>query len=171
MKNIIAAVVAGLVMFFWGFVSWTVLSWHSTDVHNFTDEQAVMEVMNDNAPASGVYFLPSSEADMAPGKPSAMANVMKNGYEGGMTKMMVQGVVASILMAYLAIMLLGKTNLNGTVEKVGFITLAGLLIGLSSSFMYWNWFGFPTGYSVVNLIDTVITWALAGGVIAKLADV
>lgn len=38
MKNIIAAVVAGLVMFFWGYVSSTILSWHNVDVGKFSDQ-------------------------------------------------------------------------------------------------------------------------------------
>jgi hypothetical protein len=171
MKNIIAATVAGLVMFFWGFVSWTVLPWHNTDVHSFVDEAAVMQVIVDNAPASGIYYMPSDDADFAEGKPGAMVNVMKNGFPVGLLHMIAHAVIASIIMAYIAIMLLAKTNANSFTDKVKFVTLVGFLIGLSSSFMYWNWFGYPTGYSLVNLVDTVVTWALAGLVIGKMAEV
>lgn len=171
MKNIIAATVAGLVMFFWGFVSWTVLPWHATDVHSFVDEEAVMQVMVDNAPASGIYYIPANDADLEVGKPGGMANVMKDGFQTGMGEMMIQGVVGSIIMAYLAILLLAKTQANTFTDKVKFVTLVGLLIGISSSFMYWNWFGYPTGYSLVNLVDSVVTWALAGLVIGKMAEV
>lgn len=170
MKNIIAATVAGLVMFFWGFVSWTMIPWHTTDVHKFADEQAVMSTMLENAPASGIYFIPGENEELEMGKPGAMVNVMKTGFEAGMVQMMVQAIVASVVMAYLAIWLLGKTTLRATGQKVGFITVLGFLIGLSSAFMYWNWMGYPLGYSVVNLLDTTVTWLLAGLVIAKMAD-
>ena len=170
MKNIIAAVVAGLIMFFWGFVSWSQLNWHETDVYKFADEQAVVEALIENAPESGIYYIPGNEEDLKPGSPSGMANVMKDGFQIGLGQMMIQGVIASILMAYIAIMLLCKTSITGTMQKVGFITLTGLLIGISSSFMYWNWMGFPSGHSLVNLLDTVITWALAGVAIAYIAD-
>ncbi len=170
MKNIIAATAAGLVMFFWGFVSWTILPWHQTDVHSFVDEAAVMQVLVDNAPKSGMYFIPSNQADYTPGEPSAMANVLRDGSPIGMVQMMVQAVIAGIVMAYIAILLLAKTQAQSYAEKVTFITTIGLLIGLSSAFMYWNWFGFPTGYSVVMLLDNVVTWLLAGLVIGKLAE-
>jgi len=168
MRNVIAAVVAGIIMLIWGFVSWTILPWHNTDVHAFADQASTMQVMLDNAPRSGIYTIPANQADYTQNEPAAFVNVLKNGYGAGMGEMMGVGLIGNILMAYLAILLLSKTAGLNYSQKVAFIGLIGLLIGVAASFPYWNWFGFPTGYSLVNIIDTVITWVLAGLVIGKL---
>ena len=170
MKNFVAALVAGLLMFIWGFVAWVVLPMHKVDVYQFADENAVIEVMQANSSQSGMYFIPGDEADLAMGKPSASVNLLKTGHHAGQGQMMLQGVIGSVIMAYLMIMLLSKTSGLGFVQKVGFVTLGGVLLGLSGSFMYWNWFSYPSGYSLMILIDSIIAWAIAGVAIAKLSD-
>lgn len=169
MKNIIAAVVAGLVMFFWGFVSWTVLPWHNVDVSQFSDQQVVMDTLLQQSPKSGIYFIPGDQADYDANTPGAFVNVMKNGFGAGMGEMMAKGIVGNIVLALLAILLLAKTSLTSYGSRVGFMVMLGLLIGLAANIPYWNWFGFPTGYILVNITDYVVTWLLAGLVIAKLA--
>jgi len=169
MKTFIAAVVAGVVIFVWGFVSWTVLPWHNTDVHKFSDENLVMQTLANNAPKSGVYYIPGDEADYAVGKPAAFVNVLKNGYYSGMSGMMIKSIIANILLAFLVICLLSRTTGLSFLQKVGFVSLTGLIIGIAANFPAWNWFGFPTYYSLVMLADVICTWFLAGLVIAKLA--
>ena len=168
MKSVIAAIVAGIVIFMWGFISWTILPWTSTDVHVFTDQAQVMENLLDNSPDSGIYYIPADEADYSPDGPVAFVNVLKTGYGVGMSGMMIKGLLGNIVMAFLAILLLTKTSGLGYMQKVGFVTLTGLLIGVSANLPYWNWFGFPTGYSAVMLVDSVVAWFFAGLVIAKL---
>lgn len=59
-KNLLLSIVAGLVLFVWGFISWAVLPWHMMVANGFADEAAVSQVLKENAPQEGVYYLPFS---------------------------------------------------------------------------------------------------------------
>ena len=167
-KILIAAVVAGLVLFVWGFVSWTILSWRDGDVHKFSDEAAVMQVMLDNAPASGIYYIPGDEADYSPTTPNTFVNLMKDGFQTDMGGMMITGIISNILMSVLLAYLLLMASGLSYAQRLAFVTTAGLLMGLAGNLPYWNWFGFPSGYTLVQIIDSVVMWFLAGLVLAKL---
>ncbi|MEK6698785.1 MAG: hypothetical protein AABZ10_07060 [Nitrospirota bacterium] len=60
-KHILPSILAGIVLFVWGFISWALLPWHMTVANKFADEAAVSRVLKENAPQSGVYYLPFSE--------------------------------------------------------------------------------------------------------------
>ncbi len=49
-----------------------------------------------------------------------------------------------------------------------FVTLLGLLPGLVVNLPYWNWYGFPTNYTVAQLADHVMGFLAAGLVLAGL---
>ena len=169
MKIAIATVVAGIIMFVWGFLSWTVLPWHKVDVHQFQDESLVMQTLTAQGPESGIYWVPGNEEDYTPETPGAFVNLLNEGYGTGMGQMMIGGLVCNLIFAFLTIMLLAKTSGMSYGGKVGFITMVGFLVALGSALPYWNWFGFPAGYSLVQIADVTIMWLLAGLAIAKLA--
>jgi hypothetical protein len=168
-KNLLLSVVAGLVLFVWGFVSWVVLPWHMMVANKFANEAAVSQVLKDNAPRTGVYYLPFSEEDHGPNQVGAFANVLPNGTEMNMGKQMSIGVITQIISAFLVLSLLAMTSGLSYWGKVGFVSLAGLTIGFVSQAPYWNWFGFPGSYVGVTILDILIGWVLAGLVVAKFA--
>ena len=78
-KNALLSLVAGLVLFVWGFISWAVLPWHMMVANKFTNEAAVSQVLKDNSPQQGVYYLPFSEKDHGPEQVGAFVNVLPQG--------------------------------------------------------------------------------------------
>ena len=168
MKNIIPSIAAGIVIFLWGLISWTVLPWHNTDVGSFNDKEAVMQTLLSNGAEAGIYFIPEEGDEFDSNTPIAFVNLLPNGHQVGMVGMMLKGLVGSMIMAYIAALIFSKTSVSGFGQRLAFFGLIGLLIGFSSGFAAYNWFGFPAGYSLVNLADWVITWLLAGAVLAKL---
>jgi hypothetical protein len=169
MKNMLLSLVAGIVLFVWGFVSWVVLPWHMAVANRFTDEAAVSRVLKENSPQAGVYYLPFSEKDHGPNMVGAFANVLPQGTEMNMNRQMAVGVVTQVLSAFLVLGLLGMRSGLSYWGKVGFFALAGLTIGFVSHAPYWNWFGFPAPYVGVTIADGVIGWTLAGLAVAKFA--
>ncbi len=167
--NLLLSVVAGLVLFIWGFISWAVLPWHNMVANKFTDEAAVAQVLKSNAPRQGVYFLPYSEQDHGPDQVGAFVNVLPHGTEMNMGKQMATAVVTQILGALLVLLLLSQTSDLGYWGKVAFVSLVGLTIGFVGHVPYWNWFGFSTSYILVTIADTLIGWALAGLAVARFA--
>ncbi len=168
-KNVLLSLVAGLVLFVWGFISWAVLPWHNMVANKFTNEAAVSQVLKDNAPRTGVYYLPFSEKDHGPNQVGAFANVLPQGAEMNMGRQMAIGVVIQIIGAFLVLMLLSQTSGLTYLGKVGFFSLVGLTIGFVSHAPYWNWFGFPAPYVGVTILDILIGWTLAGLAVAKFA--
>jgi len=168
-KILLLSVVAGIVMFFWGFVSWTVLPWHMTTANKFTDEQAVSQVLKENAPQKGIYYLPFDEKDHGPGQVGAFASVLPDGTAMNMGKMMGISLATQIISAFLVLCLLRLACGLSYLGKVGFFALVGLTIGFASHIPYWNWFSFSTSYVSVMLLDILISFTLAGLAVAKFA--
>ncbi len=52
------------------------------------------------------------------------------------------------------------------VYGLGFVIVAGMLATIAANVSYWNWYGFPTSYTLAALVDMVVGYALAGLVMA-----
>jgi len=159
-----------MVLFAWGFLSWAVLPWHNAVANQFADESAVSEVLKENAPAAGMYYLPFAQEDPKPGAVFAMANVLPDGFDTGMGGMMGLGLLGQAVSAMLVLLLLCKASNLDYWGRVCYVALAGLTIGFVSHFPYWNWFGFSTAYTLVIIVDSLIAWFLAGLVLAKFVE-
>ena len=169
-KCVLAVVLSAMVLFAWGFLSWAVLPWHNAVANQFADESAVSEVLRENAPAAGMYYLPFAQEDPKPGAVFAMANILPDGFDTGMGGMMGLGLLGQAVSAMLVLLLLCKTSNLDYWGRVCYVALAGLTIGFVSHFPYWNWFGFSTAYTLVIIVDSLIAWFLAGLVLAKFVE-
>lgn len=169
-RNALLSVGAGVVLFVWGFVSWVVLPWHMMVANKFTNEVAVSQTLKDNSPRRGVYYLPFSEKDHGPNQVGAFVNVLPQGTEMNMGKQMAVGFLTQVVSAFLVLGLLSMAKGLTYGGKVGFFALVGLIIGFVSHAPYWNWFGFPTPYVVVTILDILIGWTLTGLAVAKFAE-
>ncbi len=166
-KNLLLSVVAGVVLFVWGFVSWAVLPWHNMVANKFTNEASVSRVLKENSPQQGVYYLPFSEKDHGPNQVGAFVNVLPQGTDMNMGKQMTAALITQVIGAFLVLMLLMHTGGLNYWKRVGFVTLVGLVIGFVSHAPYWNWFGFSTPYVLVTILDTTIGWTLVGLAVAR----
>ncbi|MEW6353583.1 MAG: hypothetical protein AB1469_04705 [Pseudomonadota bacterium] len=138
--------------------------------HKFTDEAAVAQALKANAPQQGVYYLPFAEEDHKPGETAAFVNVLPQGFDMNMGKLMGIGLVTQIVSAFLVLLLFGVTTGLNYWGKAAFFAFTGLIIGFVSHAPYWNWLGFPTSYVGVIILDGVIGWTLAGLAVAKFAQ-
>ncbi len=175
------AVLGGIVVFIWGIVSWMVLPWHASSFNKFTNEMAVAEAIQQNAPQSGLYLLPNlfsnsnaSKDQMQQGMnmmnngPVVFASVQVNGVnQQSMLGPMVLALVMQIIGAGIVTWMLLQTKALDFRKRVGFVTLFGFAIGWLGMLPEWNWWGFAGSYVVMGIIDLVIGWFLAGLVIAR----
>lgn len=171
-RVIIGGLLGGIILFAWGAVSWMALPWHMQTLHGFKDEAAVIQTVKSNAVESGVYFLPLQEqhADVtqikAPG-PLVFAAV----YQEGMTSMvpsLIRGLIAEIIAAFLVTWMVMQTNL-GYLGRLGFILVFAIAGSVLTHFAYWNWFHFAPDFTLVEIVDILVAWFLAGLVIAGVA--
>ncbi len=184
MKLIIASLLAALVSFVWGYVSWMVLGWHEAGWHDFKDEAAVSQVIKDNASSGrGIYMLPFMQEPLEIDSPEEQKVKMeaheKAHEEGpyvyaivrpGKTELnMPQNLIRSFLRSLIVALLLGglMTQLTMTYPgRLAFAAAIGAIIGLGAEAQMWIWFELPTRELIVSMADHFIEWTLAGSVLA-----
>jgi hypothetical protein len=178
----LGGVLAGVAVFVWGFVSWTILPFHESTLLAFKDEAAVTAALAANAPTAGVYLLPNAHAgaETAEQRKQRMDAAMKQWETGpsamvtvslarnpSMTQNIVLGLVNQIVGGLLIAFLLSKTTGLRYWGKVGFTVVAGIAVGVLSLIPEWNWWGFSAGYVGAMFLDYVVGWFLGGLVLAK----
>ncbi len=57
---------------------------------------------------------------------------------------------------------------SGYVGRVVVVTLMGVFGFVSINISYWNWYGFPTDFTVGAALDEIIGWFLGGLVLAAI---
>lgn len=175
------AVIGGLTVFIWGLFSWMVFPWHQRCLNKFTNESRVAEVIQNNAPVSGMYVLPNTFSY----SPSTSQHEMSHGMQmmengpfmfasirlGGMGKMSLKPFIISFIIqfigAWIISWMLFQTKGLPFRKQVRFVTFFGLAIGILSQLPDWNWWGFSCGYVFINIVDYLIGWFLAGLGIVK----
>lgn len=184
MKLIIGSLIASVVCFFWGFLSWTVLSWHENGMHGFHEEEMMAEMFVKNAQAGhGIYTMPfpekvaknalEDEKKAAEEKfqkavddgPYVYAVVRPGKSHFSMGSNMIAGVVRSFCAALLIGGLLSLTTIP-YMARVAVCAAAGLFAGLVVDLPMWIWFELPFRDLMVNIVDHVIEWTFGGLVLA-----
>jgi hypothetical protein len=143
--------------------------------------------MRDHVPESGLYFFPGWEhrPDMTAEEQAAAQQrhqeKMSAGPAGilvyqahgnpGMTPQALGTEFASnVGCALVAAILLAMAagSLPSYLARLFFVTLMGLLPGLAQDASYWNWYGFPTDFTLAAIAGNLIGFFLMGLVIAAL---
>ena len=183
MRIVIAGILGGLVMFLWGFVSHMATPLGSMGMHTLPVAQqdaviATSKLAFGNTP--GVYMVPGLEdmndygdeakmkafGERTKGAPYAFVVYRPDGNTAGaemgpnLGKELATNVVSAIVAAAIAIGLVGFGS------RVIAIGMMGLFAWLAISVPYWNWYRFPTDFTIANLVIQVVGWTLAGMAIA-----
>lgn len=180
MKILIACILAAIVSFGWGFVSWALLDWHQNGVHDFKDEAAVGQVIKDNSTHGyGIYLLPFQRKPLSIGTaeeakkleadyqsalekgPYVYAIVRPGKSDMDMVKAMSLSGLRSFIACFIVTMLLRLMTLT-YFGRVLFVASLGVFAGLVVDFQMWTWFQLPTRDLVVNMADHFIEWMLVG---------
>jgi hypothetical protein len=174
MRVLLGGVVGGVILFMWGFVSHMLTPLGRVGIKTIPDEPAVLASLKTAIPEPGLYLFPGMDLSgpMSDSEQKAMAAKYRTGPSGFlvftpggrdiMTPVQLLGELGSnVLTALLAACLL--TFVSGKyLARVGFVTLLGLVGWLSINVSYWNWYNFPTDYTLASLVDELIGFLLLG---------
>lgn len=178
MRIIIAGIVGGLVMFFWAFISHTVLPLGQVGFKTMPVEAPVVAAMRSNINEPGLYLYPGMDMSrtLTPEEQAAWTEKYKAGPRGILVyhptgeepmaaKFLLTELASNILAAIVAALAISWLicSFFGRVLVAGLIGLAGWL---SIDVSLWNWYGFPTNYMLAQGVDQVVGWLLAGVAIA-----
>jgi hypothetical protein len=185
-RVLLAAVLGGLAMFVWTSVAHMVLPLGEAGVQEISDDRALLDAMHAKlGDRSGFYMFPGF------GLPAAATRAQKNAamsdygkklaanpsgllvYHPPGASELTAGQLATefateIAEALLMAWLLSKTRLERYSARVAFTGVCGLLAAIATNVSYWNWYGFPSSYTLAYMTTQVVGMAAAGLVAAKL---
>lgn len=170
MRNqIIAALVAALLLFIWQFLSWSLLNVHGPEMQYTAKQDTLLSVLSQNL-EEGSYFLPTvppgtSAEEMqramneALGKPWATISYHES-MSNNMGMNLIRGFVVDVVAAFLLVwILLQFKELSFKTAMLGALSV-GIIGYLTIPYLNTIWFETPSfGY----LIDALVQWGLVGG--------
>ena len=177
MRIIIAGIVGGIVMFFWGAFSHTVLPLGEVGIKMLPNEAAVMSTLKSNITEPAIYFDPGMDMHTATeAEQAAWAEKYKAGPRGLLihhptgAEPMGPAMLGTELLSNILACLCAAFVISGLIAGFSGRVIAAGLFGLASwlsiDVSLWNWYGFPTNYMLAQGVDQVVGWLLAGLAIA-----
>lgn len=168
-RILLGAVLGGITLFLWGFASHMLLGLGEVGVSFLPNEDGVLAAMRDAIREPGLYFFPGTESDHT--GPHGVLVYHPHGEASiHWPKHLFLEILGDIGAALLAAFFLSKAvaGLAGFGARVQFVAFLGLFASVAVDVPYWNWYGFPTNYTVATMLDQVVGFFLAGLVLAAI---
>ena len=165
MRCFIGSILAGIVLFVWGAISWMVLPWHTQTLNDLPDAQAILAKATQ---PTGIYIYPSAKQFLEQSntvQTLVFASVQRDRPTSMVLPLLIS-LATQIIAAIFVFWMLSMTTGLSYVGRLFFVVMFGLAAGLVTHVPYWNWFGFDTYYTLVEMADLVIGWFLAGLIMA-----
>jgi hypothetical protein len=169
-KMIVGALVGGLLIFIWQFLSWTILDLHRPAYQHTPKQDSILQYLSTQFSTDGQYMLPSCPAGAtheqmetamkaAEGKPRAIVDYHSVA-KSDMTAGIVRGLVSTIVMVGLLcwILLLIPAPSFGTIFLATLFT--GLIVFINAPYTMFIWFETPG--IMAHLKDAIASWGLCG---------
>ncbi|HLO80162.1 MAG TPA: hypothetical protein VK166_04370 [Chitinophagaceae bacterium] len=169
-KHLIAAIVGGIIIFFWQFLSNAALDLHRPAQQYTAKQDTILSFLKTQV-EPGRYFLPSfpegtsadeQQAKMkeVEGKPWAIVDYHASWSSEGMIMNMARGLLVDIFIVYLFVWILTRTG----IPSFGNIFLASVFMGLIAflnfPYAYFIWYKSPGIWS--DFMDAIVAWAGVG---------
>jgi hypothetical protein len=187
-KNVVLNTIVGAVLIF-------ILSsiWHvgtplgEVGVQNLPHEQLLAPALKLAIPDAGFYFFPgiNRSKGMTKEQQQAEAKRYMDAYEKGPTGILIytpggeqmnygklllnQFLIGVICAFFIAWILAAAAPATTYGQRVLIAVFVGSFGGILVPFEYWNWYKFPSNYTITYVAGIIVTWGLTGLVMASLA--
>jgi hypothetical protein len=173
-RAILAALVGGVAMYAWSSIAHLVLPISRVGWNEIPGEQPVLASMQTAlGQNAGLYMYPALGTDSMDqyGKklatsPSGMLIYFPPGRPAMEPAQLIIEFISEMVFSLLAIFLLAQTSIKTFGGRTGFVTMAGMLASIVTNVPYWNWYGFPTNYTLASITMQVVGFAAAGAAAA-----
>lgn len=187
-KVLVGGLLAGLVLFVWGWISHELLPLGEAGVRMLppAQETALTTAMRGALHERAIYIFPGMDKSHTPSSEEMKAWQARylagpggiiaydpnpgNRFSPGSFLPLLFGteLAANLLAALVAAFLLFHLPASvGFGRRVLLAAGLGLLVAFDVDASYWNWYGFPTSYFLAQVADHTIGWALAGMVLGR----
>jgi hypothetical protein len=172
-RRILAAIAGGVVVFVWSALSHMALGLGTVGIRSMPNEERLTQAIRGGIEA-GLYVFPGFDASrqMTPEEekvyaekyrrgPSGLLVVQPGGRDPMEPAQLAIELFADILAAGVAVFIL--VGLGGSfVARVGAVGLLGVFEWLDINVSHWNWYKFPTAFTLAALVEQLVGWTLAG---------
>jgi hypothetical protein len=181
-RNWIAAIAGGIVLFMWGFISHMVLQLGEAGIKTIpaATEESVLSTLKGSLNEHGFYIFPGYDIQGHP-TPDEM-KAWEEKYQSGpigvliydpagraplAPRQLLTELLANIAAAAIAAYVLSLVS-GGFARRVLVSILLGLFSWIVLNVPYWNWYGFPGDFTLVEGMDQILSWLLVGLVLARM---
>jgi hypothetical protein len=182
-RILLAGIFGGIAMFIWSFVAHDLLPLGEAGIREFADESAMRDIMKTNlGDTGGLYHFPGREVGPSATrqeKQEAMNRAMEKAATGpsglllyhptrpvSFGKLLGVEFATELIEAILVVLLLAQTTIGSFFGRVSFVFVAGIISAIATNVPYWNWYGFPTDYTVAYIFMQVVAFLIVGIVAA-----
>jgi hypothetical protein len=179
-RVILAGILGGILVFFWGFVAHMVLPLGEMGVHALPDESAIIGAVRSTVKEPGFYYFPAGNMNASESEqkawlekakqgPIGVMVVRPGGGEGLSPRMLLTEFGTNTVSSLLAALVLAGAGAGvGYWKRVGIVTLLGIFALVTVVVPYWNWYSFPADFVASEAIEHVVGWFLAGLALAAI---
>jgi hypothetical protein len=187
MKRVLLAAVLGAIgMFVWMSLAHMVLPFGTIGVRQLTNEAPLLAAMQASAGNQpGLYIFPSTGVSMhAPhdemknamahyqeklnSNPSGLLIFHPAGAKALTPGQLITEFITEFLESFFACLLLARAALGTYSRRVAFVTTIGIVAVLGTNMSYWNWYGFPTDYTVSYMVTQLLGFFVVGLIAGKI---
>jgi hypothetical protein len=178
LKILFGGVVAGIVLFFWGFLAHMLLPLGEMGLQSIAHEDDLTAAMKKDVREPGLYFVPGRDMSKSQSQEEMEAHAAKiskgpygfmviypDGRDVSLSKRLPIELGTNVVCALLAAILVSQLR-PGFLVRVGCVTLVGILASIMTQVPYWNWYGFPTDFTLAQIVEHTAGWFLVGLVLA-----
>jgi hypothetical protein len=169
-RVLLGGLAGGMVMFVWASLAHIVLGLGSVGISEIPNEQPVLAALQTALGGSpGLYMFPGLGKEGMAGyqskldrNPSGLLLYHPAGAKAMEPRQLIIEFLTEVIEAILAVYLLSRTRLTGFAARVGFVTVIGIVASITTNVPYWNWYGYPGGYTAAYLFTQIVDYFLVG---------
>lgn len=167
MNKLMTGVVAGIVVFVWGALSWMVLPWHRQSFSEFRGGNVAAQSILLTTPKSGMYAYPTwnTPPEEAMKQPHMLTVVSRD--EKNMLLCMFKGLLIQVFAGLIMTFIVAMAKLESLKDRMILIFTIALFASVAGVLPNWLWRSFTPHYTLLAVADILIGWMLAGLIIAK----
>jgi len=180
----LAGLLGGIAMYIWTYIAYNALPLGNIGLRKLPNEPAILHALQSNiAEKSGVYLFPGLRLGSNPSdkKTEAADNLAETvaRYPSGMLIYNAAGsrpielfrwlsvdFLIELGQVVLAVFLLSRTRLTRFSARVIFVLQIGVVAAIATNLSNWNWYGFPSDYTLAYMFIQIVGFLCAGLVAA-----
>lgn len=171
-RILLAGILGGIVMYVWTSIAHVATPLGETGISTLPKEAAAMSALSASiGDGHGLYLFPARMSGKSAGpnegpmgflvyRPHVVYSLNPSNLAVEFVTELVEAIIAALLLSFAA--------LSGYLSRAGFVTLVGITAAICTNVPYWNWYGFPTRYTLATAFIEIVGYLVAGLVIAWL---